>query len=86
MVREGLGNLEKEVNFMNSEVMTHVSAFYYPYQNVFKDSGGHVIMNMYKLVSPNRILLFKQEKKTIEFINYEYNVIVKLLYPKLTLY
>lgn len=63
------------------EIMTSISIFYYPDLNVFKDSRGRIIINLYRLVSPSRIFLFKHHKQHMEFINYEYNLIIRLYYP-----
>jgi hypothetical protein len=61
--------------------MTSISIFYYPEENVFKDSKDRVIFEMLKLVTPNEIFLFKHKKETTEIINRKYGIIVKLLYP-----
>jgi hypothetical protein len=69
------------VIIIGSKIMTSISIFYYPEENIFKDSDGRAIVNMYKLVSPNRVFLFKHQKQSVEFVNYEYGLVVKLLYP-----
>jgi hypothetical protein len=66
---------------LESDIMTSISIFYYPDINVFKDCHGRIIINLYKLVSPSRIYLFKHHKEYMEFVNYEYSLIVKLYYP-----
>lgn len=65
-----------------TDIMTSVSIFYYPDWNVFKDCEGRIIINIYKLVPPWRIFLFKEHKKNDEFVNTQYGLIVKLLYPR----
>ena len=68
-------------NMENRELMGSVSVFYYPKENIFKDSTLRPILNIYKLISPNRIFLFKSKKENMEFVNYEYGIRVKLYYP-----
>lgn len=66
---------------IDSKIMTSITVFYYPEENLFKDSGGNIVFGMYKLIPPNMIFLFKHNKKSIDFINYKYGIIIKLLYP-----
>lgn len=67
---------------MVKDIMTSISIFYYPYQNIFKDCNGKIIINLHKLVSPNRVFLFKKNKKNEEFVNHEYGINIRLYYPK----
>jgi hypothetical protein len=61
--------------------MTSITIFYYPEENLFKDSKDRVLINMYKIIPPWKVYLFKYHKKNDEYINYEYGIIVKILYP-----
>lgn len=58
-----------------------VSLFYYPDENRFRTCDGKTIFNLYPLVSPNMVFLFKQEKTTMTFFNPKYRIEVELLYP-----
>lgn len=58
-----------------------INCFYYPDENVFKTNDGYRILNIYPLVSPNMIFLFKHHKRSMTFFNYKYGINTHLLYP-----
>lgn len=55
--------------------------FYYPDENIFKTSDNKVIINMSPLVSPGQRLIFLKNKKSVEFVNNKYGIIIRLFYP-----
>lgn len=65
-------------NIMN---VKDITCLYYPDENVFKTTDGQRILNIYPLVSPNMVFLFKHHKKSMTFTNYKYLVNIHLLYP-----
>jgi hypothetical protein len=58
-----------------------IDVFYYPDDNIFKTKDGKAIINLYPLVSPNQIFLFKHKQETTEIVNYEHGIRIRLLYP-----
>jgi hypothetical protein len=37
--------------------------FYYPYDNVFTDGYGDVVYDIFRIISPNTLYLFKEYKE-----------------------
>lgn len=62
-------------------LMQKITILYYPEENIFKTADGQIVLNIYPLVSPSQILLFKHRRKTIEILNSKYGLIVRMLYP-----
>lgn len=58
-----------------------VTVFYYPEENLFKDSEGHVYTCLHPLVRTDQLFMFRHCKKSMSFINYKFGIRVKLLYP-----
>lgn len=61
-------------------LMPKIVIFYYPEENLFR-CKGKICVNLQPLVTPNQIFLFKHDKKSIEFVNREFGVVVRMLYP-----
>lgn len=62
-------------------LMPTITLLYYPEENLFKDTCGRVCFWIEPLVSAKQRQLFKDGKKTIEFINRKIGIKVKLLWP-----
>lgn len=48
-------------------------------ENVMRDTNGHIIFNIFKYITPNELLLFKQNRKTM-FVSGKSGKKVTLLY------
>lgn len=62
-------------------IIRTMRCFYYPEERVFKTEDGQVILNMYPLVPPSMIFLFRHNKRTMTYMNYKYHIQTILLYP-----
>jgi len=56
------------------------SIYYDPVNNIFEDEEGDFIFNLYSIIRPNDLLLFKKEKRTI-FVNGIRGGRVEINYP-----
>jgi hypothetical protein len=72
---------EKIINGWIIMLMPKIVILYYPEENVFKSPQGKVYTNLQPLITPSQIFLFKHNKKSVEFINREFGINVKILYP-----
>lgn len=62
-------------------LMPKIIICYYPKENLFKSPNGQIYINLQPMVTPNQIFLFKHYKKSIEFVNRNCGIIVKMLWP-----
>jgi len=55
------------------------SIYYDRFTNMFDDEYGELVFNIFSIITPNDLLLFKQNKKTI-FVNNLKGGVVKMVY------
>lgn len=57
-----------------------ISLYYMPGQNIFVNSEGHTVTDIYYYVDPNDLLIFKYHQETMVIKN-GLDVLVELVYP-----
>ena len=63
---------------------SRINCYYYPELGHFKDEAGRDIVNIYPLVDPLIVALFRTQKHTMTFFNPQYRLTVTLFYPDKT--
>lgn len=58
-----------------------IRCFYYPEERLFRTENGEVILNLYPLVPPSMIFMFRRNKRTVSYMNHKYHIKTILLYP-----
>ena len=61
-------------------LMPKIILFYYPEENLFR-CKNRVCINLQPLITPSQLFLFKHNKKSVEFVNRKFGVVVRMLYP-----
>lgn len=62
-------------------ILRTVRCFYYPEERLFRTENGEVILNLYPLVPPSMIFMFRRNKRTVSYMNHKYHIKTILLYP-----
>ena len=62
-------------------ILRVVRCFYYPEERLFRTENGEVILNLYPLVPPSMIFMFRRNKRTVSYMNHKYHIKTILLYP-----
>lgn len=62
-------------------ILRTVRCFYYPEERLFRTENGTVILNLYPLVPPSMIFMFRRNKRTVSYMNHKYHIKTILLYP-----
>ncbi len=62
-------------------ILRSIRCFYYPEERLFRTENGNAILNLYPLVPPSMIFLFRHHKRTMTYTNYKHRIKVTLLYP-----
>lgn len=62
-------------------ILRTIRCFYYPEERLFRTENGEVILNLYPLVPPSMIFMFRRNKRTVSYMNHEYHIKTILLYP-----
>lgn len=63
------------------DVLRTVRCFYYPEERLFRTESGEAILNLYPLVPPSMIFLFRHNQRTMSYMNHKYHIKTILLYP-----
>ena len=50
-------------------------------ERLFRTENGEVILNLYPLVPPSMIFMFRRNKRTVSYMNHKYHIKTILLYP-----
>lgn len=59
----------------------YVYLYYYEDENLIRDEDGNIIYDIYRLVSPQDIYMFKTSKQGYVVFNTKLNTIFELIYP-----
>lgn len=62
-------------------ILRTIRCFYYPEERLFRTENGAVILNLYPLVPPSMIFMFRRNKRTVSYMNHKYHIKTILLYP-----
>lgn len=62
-------------------ILLTIRCFYYPEERLFRTENGEVILNLYPLVPPSMIFMFRRNKRTVSYMNHKYHIKTILLYP-----
>lgn len=62
-------------------ILRTIRCFYYPEERPFRTENGEVILNLYPLVPPSMIFMFRRNKRTVSYMNHKYHIKTILLYP-----
>lgn len=62
-------------------ILRTIRCFYYPEERLFRTENGEVILNLYPLVPPSMIFMFRRNKRTVSYMNHKYHIKTILLYP-----
>lgn len=62
-------------------ILRTIRCFYYPEERLFRTENGEVILNLYPLVPPSMIFMFRRNKLTVSYMNHKYHIKTILLYP-----
>lgn len=62
-------------------ILRVVRCFYYPDERLFRTEDGNVILNLYPLVPPSMVFLFRHHKRTMSYTNPKHHIKTILLYP-----
>ena len=62
-------------------ILRTIRCFYYPKERLFRTENGEVILNLYPLVPPSMIFMFRRNKRTVSYMNHKYHIKTILLYP-----
>lgn len=62
-------------------ILRTIRCFYYPEERLFRTENGKVILNLYPLVPPSMIFMFRRNKRTVSYMNHKYHIKTILLYP-----
>lgn len=62
-------------------ILRTVRCFYYPEERLFRAENGEVILNLYPLIPPSMIFMFRRNKRTVSYMNHKYHIKAILLYP-----
>lgn len=62
-------------------ILRTIRCFYYPEERLFRTENGTVILNLYPLVPPSMIFMFRRNKRTVSYMNHKYHIKTILLYP-----
>lgn len=62
-------------------ILRTIRCFYYPEKRLFRTENGEVILNLYPLVPPSMIFMFRRNKRTVSYMNHKYHIKTILLYP-----
>jgi len=62
-------------------ILRSIRCFYYPEERLFRTENGEVILNLYPLVPPSMIFMFRRNKRTVSYMNHKYHIKTILLYP-----
>ena len=66
---------------MDLAILRTIRCFYYPEERLFRTENGEVILNLYPLVPPSMIFMFRRNKRTVSYMNHKYHIKTILLYP-----
>lgn len=58
-----------------------VRFFYYPEERMFKTEDKKPVLNLYPLVPPSMVFLFRYNKQTMSYTHPRYHIKTILLYP-----
>lgn len=61
--------------------MTEVDFYYYPEENVIRDSDGDIIYDIFRFVTPNHLLFLKAKKQTICIESRKFDAMIFINYP-----
>ena len=62
-------------------ILRTIRCFYYPEERLLRTENGEVILNLYPLVPPSMIFMFRRNKRTVSYMNHKYHIKTILLYP-----
>lgn len=62
-------------------ILRTIRCFYYPEERLFRTENNEVILNLYPLVPPSMIFMFRRNKRTVSYMNHKYHIKTILLYP-----
>lgn len=62
-------------------ILRTIRCFYYPEERLFRTENSEVILNLYPLVPPSMIFMFRRNKRTVSYMNHKYHIKTILLYP-----
>ena len=62
-------------------ILRTIRCFSYPEERLFRTENSEEILNLYPLVPPSMIFMFRRNKRTVSYMNHKYHIKTILLYP-----
>ena len=61
-------------------MIIEVDFYYYPDENIIRDSDGNIIYDIFRFITPNQLLILKDTKQTITIESRKFDAMIFVHY------